>query len=275
MEIEKYLKRINCEHLREPSIENLKLLQENHLRNIPFENLDVALKRFIKSDLETVYEKVINKSRGGFCFELNHLFHWLLKQLGYKVDLVSCRIYQASSKTYMNWLTHAVNLATINNCSYLIDVGFSSPYKHPLTFEVNKIQSDMNGFMKIENADEEYCFTVSRCNSILEDTSLNDNSNWSPIYDVDIRPRKIEDFQAMLKWVQTEENPRFYNRTFFIRLIDNGIMMLIGFKFTKMFFKDSILIEREDKILNKTEVMQAVKNDFFVILETDFEPKDM
>jgi len=40
-----------------------------------------------------MFQKVITMQRGGFCYELNGLFHWLLQELGFKVGLASGRGY--------------------------------------------------------------------------------------------------------------------------------------------------------------------------------------
>jgi N-hydroxyarylamine O-acetyltransferase len=78
MDVDEYLKRINSLNLKETSVQNLFRLQQNHLLNIPFENLDVHLNKKIECNLEKLYEKIIVKKRGGFCCELNYLFLWLL-----------------------------------------------------------------------------------------------------------------------------------------------------------------------------------------------------
>ena len=98
-----YLKRINSEQYRAVSLQNLKQLQKNHLAIIPFENLSLMIKQQVTMNIETMYSKVINNHRGGFCFELNQLFAWLLKQLGYDIKLIPCRVFGVLTRTYMPW----------------------------------------------------------------------------------------------------------------------------------------------------------------------------
>ena len=60
---------------------------------IPFENLDlVRTHELIQTDLDTVYKKIIQGRRGGYCFELNALFLGLLRGLGYQAYPVACRV---------------------------------------------------------------------------------------------------------------------------------------------------------------------------------------
>ncbi len=82
MEIEKYLERIGYKGNTEPALGLLKVLQKKHLLNIPFENLDIHYKIPIELNLANTFEKVVIKGRGGFCYELNGIFHELLIQLG-------------------------------------------------------------------------------------------------------------------------------------------------------------------------------------------------
>ncbi len=93
MDVDEYLRRVNSTTLKEVSLSNLKLLQANHLKHIPFENFDIHLGKHINLSIEDAYKKCIKSHRGGYCFELNPLFSWLLKQLGYKVNLLACFNY--------------------------------------------------------------------------------------------------------------------------------------------------------------------------------------
>ena len=103
MDVDQYLERINSLNLKEYSVQNLFRLQKNHLLNIPFENLDVHLGNRLECNLEKIYDKVIVKKRGGIFCELNYLFSWLLKQLGYNVNMMSCKAYRAKSNFWTPW----------------------------------------------------------------------------------------------------------------------------------------------------------------------------
>ncbi len=97
MNLNEYLKRIKCEHLDidannvASSLENLRTLHANHLLAMPWENFSLAQNDPITMNVKRIYEKVIRRQRGGFWFELNQLFAWLLKQLGYEFKLIACR----------------------------------------------------------------------------------------------------------------------------------------------------------------------------------------
>lgn len=85
-----YLDRIGYNGSHEPNAENLALIQYAHLLSVPYENLDILMGIPLSLEIDALYDKVVRRGRGGYCFELNELFGWLLRGLGYNVtDYVS------------------------------------------------------------------------------------------------------------------------------------------------------------------------------------------
>ena len=83
--IEPYLRRIGFSGTPRPDIATLNALQKGHLLHIPYENLDLMWHCAGSLEPEVVYKKVVEQMRGGYCFELNGLFAWLLRQIGFGV----------------------------------------------------------------------------------------------------------------------------------------------------------------------------------------------
>jgi N-hydroxyarylamine O-acetyltransferase len=69
-----YLKRIGSGYAGPPDHMRLRLLQRAHLRTVPFENLSIHLGEPIVLDEDQLFEKIVVRRRGGFCYELNGLF---------------------------------------------------------------------------------------------------------------------------------------------------------------------------------------------------------
>ena len=88
---------------RDPNAEDLQRLFTAHLLHVPFENCDqhshpshggmtnAVPKRYAHAlpslDVRRSLDKIIWSRRGGFCFELNLSFVWLLRSLGYRARL--------------------------------------------------------------------------------------------------------------------------------------------------------------------------------------------
>ena len=78
MDVEQYLRRIEYDGPRQPSSAILRRLHLQHLFTVPFENLDIALETPIYLKPALLYDKIVRRHRGGFCYELNGLFCELL-----------------------------------------------------------------------------------------------------------------------------------------------------------------------------------------------------
>jgi N-hydroxyarylamine O-acetyltransferase len=97
-------------------------LQMAHLIAVPFENLDVFHRRGVRTDVDWSVPKIVERSRGGWCFEVNGAFGWLLRHVGFDVDYVSCRVLDAEG-----WgpeLDHCALVAHIDGRRWFVDVGF-------------------------------------------------------------------------------------------------------------------------------------------------------
>src|SRR6476661_8880772 len=75
-----------------PTAALLGALHQAHLFAVPFENLSIHYGQPITLEDETLYDKIVSRRRGGFCYELNGLFARLLRRLGFTVTLLSARV---------------------------------------------------------------------------------------------------------------------------------------------------------------------------------------
>lgn len=90
IDLEAYLKRIGVPALPAAGTDALAQIQAAHLLAVPFENLDIVpLGRTISLDAESLFDKIVRRQRGGFCYELNGLLAEALRALGFAVDLAS------------------------------------------------------------------------------------------------------------------------------------------------------------------------------------------
>src|SRR5258706_8881452 len=95
MDITAYLNRIAHRGPIEPTGETLRALHLAHLLAVPFENLDIGLGRPIVLDQAALFDKIVVRRRGGFCYELNGLFAALLRALGFEVTMLSAGVGRA------------------------------------------------------------------------------------------------------------------------------------------------------------------------------------
>ncbi len=194
MDIEKYLTRINYTGERKPSIEVLRVLQKNHLLHVPFENLDIHNHQPIILNVDNFFDKIVLRKRGGFCYELNGLFHSLLVALGFDTKIISARVY-SKDETYSPEYDHLAIAVKIDGKEYLSDVGFGEFAFLPLEISVGKMQHDQRGDFIIEKHEDDY-YRVSKSG----------NSQNIPEYIFMIVARQLNEFEEMCHYHQTNRD---------------------------------------------------------------------
>lgn len=124
--IEKYLDSLNID-FEIKTLEDITKLIKAHLRTFPFSSLKVLLKEEISLDLSSIYENIVQKSRGGYCFEHNKLMYKALKELGFDVTYYLARVINNTDNIPPQ--THRFTVLKYEDERYLIDVGigFRSP----------------------------------------------------------------------------------------------------------------------------------------------------
>ncbi|NDH87779.1 MAG: hypothetical protein EBY61_03920 [Actinobacteria bacterium] len=89
--VDVYLERIGAERPDVLDLDALARLQHAHLVAVPFENLDVFHRVPVSVDQDVVLAKIVG-GRGGWCFENNGAFAWLLEQLGFRVMRIGAAV---------------------------------------------------------------------------------------------------------------------------------------------------------------------------------------
>ena len=134
--IKAYFKRIGLEMPEKivPDSALLKDLQFAHCTTVPYENLDIIRGIPLSLEPEDLYQKVVVQGKGGFCFELNGLFGWLLRELGYGVTDVAARYLRGETTIPMR--RHRVLIVRAVDGLWLADVGIGEVCpRYPLRLE--------------------------------------------------------------------------------------------------------------------------------------------
>lgn len=121
-EVRAYLDRIGYHGPLDGSAATLAELQECHLHTVPYENLDILRRIPLSLEVEKVYDKIVVRRRGGYCFELNALFGWLLRELGYPVTDLFARFWRDEPNKPPKRRHHVLKVEAEGE-SYLCDVG--------------------------------------------------------------------------------------------------------------------------------------------------------
>lgn len=124
LNLDPYLERTGYTGGTDISEETLRELHIAHTLNIPFENLDVYYGKPVLLDEVSLFNKIVKNRRGGYCFEMNGLFSFVLQRLGFKVTDLLARGTMDGIK--FSAKTHQVLLVENGDRRWLADVGFGN-----------------------------------------------------------------------------------------------------------------------------------------------------
>ena len=117
-----YFKRIEYSGPTDVTIETLRGLHIAQVMKVPFENLDILNQKPISLEIDDLFKKIVTNKRGGYCFEMNGLFSFVLKKLGFQVKNLLARVWKDGFES--SGKTHQVMLVEIDGQNWLCDVGF-------------------------------------------------------------------------------------------------------------------------------------------------------
>ena len=147
-QIHQYLHKLQLNDF-EPAadLDTLRVLQDAHLRLIPYDNFDCLNGRISSLDHEDLFRKIILHNRGGICFELNGLYNWLLESLGFDVTSFAVRFIDKLELYQIR--RHRVMCVALEGKRYITDVGVNSESPRiPLELEEGLVQDDGIGQYK-------------------------------------------------------------------------------------------------------------------------------
>jgi len=205
-----YLDRIGYSGPTEPTAETLAALHRAHMLAVPFENLDIHLGRRNVLDTDHVFDKVVRRRRGGWCFELNGLFALLLEQLGFAVTRCAASVVLSDppSPAFAH-LTLRVDLDE----PWIADVGFGDSFTGPLRLHETGDQLREGRPYRLQQADGRV--------TLLQEGSRQ--------YVFTLTPRRMPEFQGMCDALQTPPG-HFTDAPICSLLTEDGRVSLAGMR---------------------------------------------
>lgn len=242
-----YLTRIKLSR-KTPSLLYLKELQKAHLLHIPFENLDIHYRNKITLNYSSIFEKLIQNKRGGFCYELNGLFYHLLYHLGFNCYLISAKVYNVDTDEWGNNFDHMAIIVEIDNEKYLVDVGFGNGPISPLKVDSKEMQMDYTRYWKMTIDPDE--------NLILQESA--DSAYFKSRYLFTSEERQFIEFMEMCEYHQTSPKSKFTQQKIITKFTSTGRVSLTDKKINLL----ELGIEQEWPIMNEDEFLSKLEQHF-------------
>jgi N-hydroxyarylamine O-acetyltransferase len=251
MDIQAYLQRINYTGPTAPGAETLSLLQVAHLQTVPFENLSIHSGEPIVLDDQALFEKIVRRRRGGFCYELNGLFAALLRTLGFEVAMLSARAANAEG-TFGPEFDHMTLLVTLAE-RWLVDVGFGDSFLEPLRL-------DEEG----EQIQGKHAYRIVREREDLVLMQRSGDDEWTQQYRFTLKPHQYSDYAEMCRYHQTSLQSHFTRARICSRATPEGRISLSEWRFITTTTDG----KREERILTGEQEYATILRDHFGVVMT-------
>lgn len=123
-DLQAYFDRIGFSGEARPDRETLAALVAAHTGTIPFENLNPLLGLPVPLDRDALVGKLVRRRRGGYCYEQNGLFSYVLETIGFEFTPLAARVLWRQADDALTPRTHKLLLVHLPGGDVLADVGF-------------------------------------------------------------------------------------------------------------------------------------------------------
>ncbi len=191
-----------------PTVDRATLahLQRLHMTAVPFENLSITQGIHLTTDAESSVDKIVRGGRGGWCFELNGAFAWLLDAIGFRVTMLGAAVLLDGPNQVIEHLTLEVTL----DQPYLVDVGFGDSFIQPLALNSTRPQDGGNATYELIGSPQGT--TLTRHIDGLP----------APEYRFKRVAHRLDDFTAASDSMQIDPDKSWRSKPFATRLLDGG-----------------------------------------------------
>ena len=209
LDVERYLHRIGYKGPQIPTRETLFALQRAHLLAVPFEALDCHLGVPVRLETDALFDKIVARHRGGFCYELNGLFFELLVALGFRVHRLAARPFTENGVDGLAPpFAHLALLVELER-RWLTDVGFGFFSRAPLDVDRRSDQV-VDG--------RRYRVVGERGELAAEDRGM--TSRWG--YAFDLAAHELDEFAEQCRAYSTDPSSGFVRRATVSRAFPDG-----------------------------------------------------
>jgi N-hydroxyarylamine O-acetyltransferase len=244
-----YLERINYRGPLEATAETLRRLHVAHLLAVPFENLSIHAGEPIVLDDEALFDKVVARRRGGFCYELNGLFARLLRELGFEVEMLSAGV-SGGDGGFGPEFDHMALLVKLEE-RWLADVGFGDSFVEPLRLDERGEQRQGTRSFRVEEEGDRLILS-----------KRDEGGEWVAQYRFSLTPHVYADYAEMCRHHQTSPESHFTQGRVCTRLTPEGRVTLSRLRLINTDADG----RRERELSDGQEYAEALREHFGVVM---------
>ncbi|MGF6758616.1 arylamine N-acetyltransferase family protein [Paraburkholderia sp. GAS42] len=258
LDLDRYFARIGYTGPRAQTLDVLRDLQRLHAHAIPFENLDPLTGRRVSLDLAAVVDKLVERRRGGYCFEQNRLFAHVLMQLGFEVTPLIARVLWGRDPDAVPPRTHMLMRVDLDGSAWMADVGFgSATLTSPLRLIAGETQQTTLEPFRLADASHG-----------AFDLELQAGETWAKVYRFDLNRVEWIDYEVSNWYTSTYPESFFTTDLVVTRVVPGGRATLFDDRLTER-TKDGHVTERP--IADASELADVLRG-LFGIDTGDIDP---
>jgi len=214
--LESYFRRIGYVGPVAADIVTLSTIMKCQLYSVPFENLDIQAGKTVSFEPEHIVSKILDRERGGYCYEVNGLFAMALEAMGVPYRFAGARPMFLDTRRPR---THMVILAYVEDEQWLFDLGFGNyGIRAPINLnnlDVDQVQ-DFDTFRLIRGDSEEYVLKARV------------EGEWVSQYSFDLSHQEWIDFMPVNYLNSTHPDAIFVRKLLIVLHDPKGRNILIG-----------------------------------------------
>ena len=253
LDLDRYFRRIGYTGPQAATLDVLRELQRLHPLSIPFENLDPLTGRRVDLALPAVVDKLIERRRGGYCFEQNGLFAHVLMQLGFDVTPMIARVLWGREPDAITPRTHMLLRVTVDDQPWIADVGFGAvTLTSPLRLQTGVAQQTAHEPFRLADASQG-----------AFDLEVLSGETWLKTYRFDLQRAEWIDYEVSNWYTSTHPTSFFTTSLVVCRVTPEGRLTLFNDRLTARSI-DGEAIER--RIESAHELETCLRETFLIEL---------
>ena len=222
IDLDEYMRRIGYAGPWDATVATLQALHSLHPQATAFENLDPLFGNLpVRLDPGSLVDKLVRKSRGGYCFEQNLLFGTVLSALGFGVTGLSARIRWNQDDGVLTPRGHMLLKIQAEGADFIADVGFGAlTLTGALRLEANREQQTPHERFRLMEQSGIYRL----------DAEI--GAEWRPVYVFDLQQQTIGDYEIANYYLSSHPGSHFCNTLIAARPFDGGRYALLDNRLT-------------------------------------------
>lgn len=250
--LDRYFARIGHAGPASPTLPTLRMLHRRHAETIPFENLDALLKHSVRLDAPALEEKLLERGRGGYCFEQNALFASVLRALGFRVTCLAARVRWMAPENAATPRTHMLLRVDLPEGPYIADVGFGGlTLTEPLALVADAAQPTSHEAFRFKTVAGEF------------EMQARLGEEWRSLYRFSLDEQNAADYEVANWFISTHPNSIFTGNLMAARPSEGRRYALMNTDFTVRHLDGRI---EQHRLETAAALAEVLSRDFLITL---------